>query len=104
MIPRFFRVGSALDLQFSVRRPAPGQAVVATGSFSCDDVMAHYAASHAARVEHLQYGGGAGSFGLRIAPGLGAPHPARLGRIQPLYALEQELAVLGPAPNVPRNG
>jgi len=52
-------------------------------------------ASHAARVEHLQYGGGAGSFGLRIAPGFGAPHPARLGRIQPRYALEQELAVLG---------
>jgi hypothetical protein len=56
--------------------------------------MAHQVANHATGAEHPEYLRSAGGFGLRIALHLRAPDLARLGRIQPRYALEQQLVVL----------
>jgi hypothetical protein len=86
---------SALALPFPAWGAAPGEAVVVTRLLSGDDdVMPQTVANHATRVKDPEYGGGTGAIRLRIAPRLEAPHPARLGRIQPRYALKQELAVL----------
>src|SRR5256885_8995325 len=84
---------SALDFPFSACRVAPSKTIVARRGPYCDDVMAHQVASHAIRLEYLQYRRRAVALRLRIAPCIGVPDPARLGRIQALYALEQQLAV-----------
>ena len=50
---------------------------------------------HATRVEHLENGGGAVAFVLRIAPRLGAPDLARNRPIEPRRALEQQSIIVG---------
>ena len=69
-----------------------------------DDVIAHQMADHATRVEHPEYGGGAGGVRLGVAPRLGESGFRGLGRIQPRYAVESIRLSSGDRPGPPRNG
>jgi hypothetical protein len=85
---------SALGLPLPALGTTRGEAVVMTRLPSGDDdVMPYKVAGHAARMEHPEYGGATRAVCLRIAPRLGASGLARLGRIQPRHALEQQLVV-----------